>query len=227
MRSYACKISVGANGSQDAQQIVGAANTDRCLAGHHISRVAFGAIVLGSNGKRFVQFPSPRWRHLCNPARTSPYRLAHAPCTCVCRQGLCVYSYGNGCERHQRIGLGGSDDTCIRYGVWPLVASPPSASRYATPWILRQGAKLSPGRCGTSRADVVTSIISLRVPIISHRHTGKEPGERTIRKILPSILLCCISLFLVSVFFFAYSSFPKASKWNHISGKKKKRRNNP
>lgn len=156
MCSYACKISVGANGSQDSQQIVGAANTEWMLAGHHISRVAFGVIVLG--WETVCQFPSPRWRHLCNPARTSPYRLAHMQHarTCVCRQGLCMVMDVVMDVRDQRIGLGGSDDTCIRYGVWPLVASPPSATRYATPWILRQGAKLSPGRCGTSRADIVT-----------------------------------------------------------------------
>lgn len=199
--SHACKISVGANGSQDTQQIVGAANTDECWAGHHISRVAFGVIVLG-------------WETVCPislaevaaPVQSCSYESIP---TCTCNMHMRVpprAMNGNGCERDQRIGLGGGDDTCIRYGVWLLVASPPSASPICNP--LDSQDKVQNCRQGDAEQavqvyGVVTSIISLRVPIISHRHTGKEPGEGTIRKSLPSILWYCISLLCrVSFFFF-------------------------
>lgn len=152
MCSYACKISVGANGSQDTQQIVGAANTDGCWLG--ITSAELHSAQLSSD--RMGDGLPISLAEVAAPVQSCSYESIP---TCTCNMHMRVPPRamdGNGCERDQRIGLGGSDDTCIRYGVWPLVTNPPSAARYATPLILRQGAKLSPGRCGTSRADVVT-----------------------------------------------------------------------
>ncbi|KAL7912100.1 hypothetical protein GGI35DRAFT_444375 [Trichoderma velutinum] len=154
------------------------------------------------------------------PVQSCSYEsIPTCTCTCLCRHEL-------RCVRRDR--TRGSDDTCIRHILTALVTSPPSAARYAP--LDSQTRYKAVAREMRNKPCRCSHIISLRVPIISHRHTGKGAGRENDKKnfpIHPLVLYLSLSSFHFSFFSLAFLSFPKASKWDHKSGKKKKRRNNP